>query len=269
MDIHHTAIIGKEVKLGAGCKIGPWSIIEGDVSIGNNCTIQSRVFLKGKLSIGSNNLIGHGAVIGEDPQDFDFEASTQSEVIIGDGNTFREYVTIHRGTKEGSATTVGNNNYLMCGAHLGHNCRIGNHNVIANNCLLAGYVTVGNCNVFGGGSLYHQFITVGDMVMLRGGSIWGKDIPPYIIGSGTNTINGLNSIGLRRNGIDASGRNELKAAFRLICHSDLLFKEALAESEKKSWGPEATAFLDFFKRDSKRGFCQTRTGGRQAEYRND
>ncbi|MFV0338248.1 MAG: acyl-ACP--UDP-N-acetylglucosamine O-acyltransferase [Chthoniobacterales bacterium] len=269
MDIHPTAIIGEEVRLGKGCKIGPYSIIEGDVSLGENCTVQSRAFLKGKLRIGNNNLIGHGAIIGEEPQDFDFKASTQSEVIIGDNNTFREYVTIHRGTKEGTATTVGNHNFLMCGAHLGHNCTMGDHNVVANNCLFAGYVTVGNRNVFGGGSLYHQFITVSDMIMLRGGSIWGKDIPPYIIGSGTNTVRGLNSIGLRRNGLSAEARAEVKEAFRLIYHSDLLLKEALAESEKKDWLPEAAAFLDFFKRKTKRGFCQARTSGRQAEYRNE
>ena len=157
-------------------------------------------FWKARPSSARRNFIGYGAVIGATPQDFAFRKTVFSEVRIGDGNTFREYVTIHRGTKEGSATVVGNNCYLMVGTHLGHNVRLGDNVVIANNCLLAGYVEVGDGAVLGGGTVFHQFLRIGPLAMVRGGTRFGKDIPPYVSADGENLLSGVNAIGLRRAG---------------------------------------------------------------------
>ena len=177
-----------------------------------------------------------------------------SEVRIGDGNTFREYVTIHRGTKEGSATVVGNNCYLMVGTHLGHNVRLGDNVVIANNCLLAGYVEVGDGAVLGGGTVFHQFLRIGQLAMVRGGTRFGKDIPPYVSADGENLLSGVNAIGLRRAGYRADVRMEIKRAFKLVYWSGLNISQALERAKSRTWNPEAQLFFDFIA-NSKRGIC--------------
>jgi len=158
--IHSTAFVDPSAKLGGDIEIGPGAIIEAGAVIGDGCRIQARAVISGHVRMGERNTVGYGAILGADPQDFDFKPGTQSSVVIGDDNIFREYVTIHRGTKEDSSTTVGNNNFLMVGVHMGHNSSVANHVIIANNCLLAGYVAVLDGAVLGGGSVFHQFIRV-------------------------------------------------------------------------------------------------------------
>jgi UDP-N-acetylglucosamine acyltransferase len=205
--------------------------------------------------MGTGNTIGYGAILGAEPQDFDFKQGTRSEVVIGDGNTFREYVTIHRGTKEGSATTVGDNNFLMVGVHLGHNAAVGNRVIIANNCLLAGYVTIQDGAVLGGGSVFHQFIRVGRLCMVRGGERFGKDIPPFLIAYGTNLVSGLNAVGLRRSGVSSGARLELKRAFRLLYLEGLNLSQALEEACRRTWSQESQNFFAFVAEAKNRGIC--------------
>jgi len=257
-NIHPTALISPGAVLGEGTEVGPYAIVEDQVVIGRNCTIQAHAVLTNRVIMGDNNLVGHGSIIGSAPQDFAHHKEIQSEVRIGNNNALREYVTIHRGCKEQSATTLGDRNYLMGGVHLGHNCQIGNDNVMANNCLLAGYVEVTHHVVLGGGSVYHQFLRVGEMCMIRGGTAWSKDIPPYTVGEVINVVCGLNAIGMKRNGVSAKSRAEVKQAYTLLYRSGKNVSQAVKASRDFSWGPEATRFLDFAGADSKRGLCQAR-----------
>lgn len=262
--IHPTAIISPEARLGENTTVGAYAIVEGGVTIGDNCTVQAHAILTNRVTIGDGNFVGYGAVIGAAPQDLAHDESISSEVVIGNGNTFREYVTIHRGTKDGSVTRVGDGNLLMGGVHLGHNVSVGNRTVIANNCLLAGYVEVGDDTVMGGGSVYHQFLRVGHMCMIRGGTAWSKDIPPYSVGVVINTLCGLNALGMRRKGIGAAARAEVKRAYKLLYHSGLNVDQAIREASSITWGPEASSFLRFVSHRTKRGLCHVRRRSEQS-----
>jgi len=253
--IHPSAFVDSDAQIGEGVRIGPGVIIEAGAVIGDGCKIEARAVISGHVRMGARNTIGHGAILGGDPQDFDFKPGTVSHVEIGDDNIFREYVTIHRGTKEGTSTMVGNNNFLMVGVHLGHNSSVGNRVIIANNCLLAGYVAVHDGAVLGGGSVFHQFIRVGRLCMVRGGERFGKDIPPFLIAYGTNLVSGINAVGLRRSGISSEARMELKRAFRLLYLEGHNLSQALEAAGKISWGPEAQSFFNFVSEAKKRGIC--------------
>ena len=254
MKIHPTAIVHPEAKLAEDVEIGPNAMVGKDVRLGAGCVVQANAILEGSTVLGAQNFVGYGAVIGATPQDFAFRETVASEVRIGDGNTLREYVTIHRGTKEGSATVVGDNCYLMVGTHLGHNVRLGDNVVIANNCLLAGYVEVGDGAVLGGGTVFHQFLRVGPLAMVRGGTRFGKDIPPYVSADGENLLSGVNAIGLRRAGFQAETRMQIKRAFKLVYWSGINISQALERAKSTNWNPEAQLFFDFIAA-SKRGVC--------------
>ena len=264
--IHPTARVDTSASIASGVEVGPGVIIEAGAVIGEGCRIQARAVITGHVRMGKNNVVGYGAIIGSDPQDFAFSGETPSEVLIGDDNTFREYVTIHRGTKEGSVTTVGNKNFLMVGAHMGHNSSVGNNVIIANNCLLAGYVEVQDGAVLGGGSVFHQFIRVGKLCMVRGGERFNKDVPPFVSAYGTSLVSGINAVGLKRAGFSAEARMEVKRAFKLVYRSGLNISQAIEESKQMTWGPEAQYFLDFIASAKKRGVSSVapRRGGAMA-----
>lgn len=261
MKIHPTAIVSPSARLAADVEIGPYAIIGGDATLGAGCVVQAYAVIDGRVTMGSGNFVGYGAVIGAAPQDFAHNAGISSEVRIGDNNRIREYVTIHRGTKEGSATTVGNGCFLMVGTHLGHNVTIADNVIITNNCLLAGYVDVGEAAVLGGGSVFHQFLRIGRRAMVAGSSSFNKDIPPFVTANFRNLLVGINVIGLRRGGVDARTRMEIKRAFKLVYRSGLRVREALEEAGQTEWGPETLEFFEFI-RSSKRGTC---TSNRLAE----
>jgi UDP-N-acetylglucosamine acyltransferase len=256
--IHPTAIIDPAAHLGEEVEIGPYACIGGEVEIGARTIVQSHVVIEGAVRLGADNQIGHGAVIGGLPQDLGFKPGTRSGVEIGNGNVVREHVTIHRGTAEGSATRLGDNNFLMAGAHLGHNCAIGDKVIIANNCLLGGYVTVDVGAFLGGGCVFHQFMRVGRFAITQGTSGFGKDIPPYVAAAGINKVVGLNVVGLRRAGFNATDRAEIKAAFRLLYESGLNVSQALAQAREKTWRDPAQAFFDFVASAKRRGICGLR-----------
>jgi UDP-N-acetylglucosamine acyltransferase len=262
--IHSTALVDPSASLAHDVEVGPGVIIEAGAVIGEACRIQARAVITGHVRMGKRNLVGYGAVIGSDPQDFAFSGETPSMVEIGDDNIFREYVTIHRGTKEGSVTTVGNKNFLMVGAHMGHNSSVGNNVIIANNCLLAGYVEVQDGAVLGGGSVFHQFIRVGRLCMVRGGERFNKDVPPFVSAYGTSLVSGINAIGLKRAGFSAEARMEIKRAFKLVYRSGFNISQAIEESKKQAWGPEAQFFLDFIASAKKRGVSSVARRGATA-----
>ena len=258
--IHPTAIVDPNAKIGADVQIGPFSIVGPDVTIGRQTIVQSHVVIEGEVAIGRGNFIGHGAIIGVPPQDVSFSPERRTKVEIGDDNIIREYCTIHRGSADGSATKIGDKNFLMSGAHIGHNCLIGNNVVIANNCLLAGHVRVDDGAFIGGGSTFHQFMHVGRLVMVQGSSAFGKDLPPFVVAAERNCVFGLNIVGMRRAGLSTKDRDEIKEAFKLIYLSGLNMSQALEKAETMTFGAPAREFLDFVATSKKRGICPLKRG---------
>ena len=258
--IHSTAIVDPNAKLGASVEIGPFSIIGPQVTINHKTIVQSHVVIEGEVALGHGNFIGHGAIIGVPPQDVSFSPERKTKVEIGNDNIIREYSTIHRGSADGSATEIGDRNFLMAGAHIGHNCVIGSNVVIANNCLLAGYVRVDDGAFLGGGSTFHQFMHIGRLVMVQGSSAFGKDLPPFVIAAERNCVFGLNIVGMRRAGLSAKDRDEIKEAFKLIYQSGLNTSQSLEKARMMTFSAPAREFLDFVASSKKRGICPLKRG---------
>lgn len=260
--IHPSALIATRARIGADVTIGPHTIVGDEVTIGDETILGANVVIEGEVSIGGKNRIGHGALIGGAPQDLSFAPGTKSRVEIGEGNVIREYVTIHRGTKEGSATTLGDDNFLMAGAHVGHNCAIGNRVIVANNVLLGGYVSVADQAFLGGGTVFHQFMRVGRLVIVQGASAFSKDLPPFTLAAERNMIFGLNVVGLRRAGFSPGQRDEIKRAFKLLYASDLNTRQALDKSREMEWTEVGREFFAFVEEAAKtKGVCPYRRDG--------
>lgn len=264
--IHPTAIVDPVPRMGTGVEIGPFSVIGPQATIGEKTILQSHVVIEGEVVIGNGNFIGHGAIIGAPPQDLSFSPEQKTRVEIGNDNIIREYCTIHRGSPEGSATKIGDKNFLMAGAHIGHNCVIGNNVIIANNCLLAGHVRVDDGAFLGGGSTFHQFMHIGRLVMVQGSSAFGKDLPPFVIAAERNHVFGVNVVGLRRAGFSAKERGEIKTAFKLVYLSGLNISQALRKAAPMNLGAPAREFLDFVANAKKRGICPLKRGVERALY---
>src|SRR5438046_3302762 len=260
-----TALVDPNAQIGAEVEIGPFSIIGPQAVIGEKTIVQSHVVIEGEVTIGSGNFIGHGAIIGAPPQDVSFSPERRTRVEIGNDNIIREYCTIHRGSPEGSATKIGDKNFLMAGAHIEHNSLLRNNVVIANNCLLAGHVRVDDGAFFGGGSTFHQDMHIGRLVMVQGSSAFGKDLPPFVIAAERNYVYGLNVVGLRRAGFSATDREEIKAAFKLVYTTGLNISQALEKAATMKFGGPAREFLDFVANAKKRGICPLKHGGNLTE----
>jgi UDP-N-acetylglucosamine acyltransferase len=258
-EIHATAVIDPSAQLGEGVAVGPYAVIEAGCVIGERCEIRAHAIVCAGTIIGAQNQIGYGAVLGAEPQDYAFKGGA-SRVEIGARNKIREYVTIHRATKEGGATRVGDDNFLMGGVHLGHDVEVGNRVILANNTLLSGYVQVGDGAFLGGATIVHQFVRIGTLAITRGGTRLGKDVPPFFMAVATNQVSGINRVGLRRAGLSHETRKAAQAAYEMIYRSDLNVSQALEELRAKFSLPEITQLVDFIAK-SKRGICHERTLG--------
>jgi UDP-N-acetylglucosamine acyltransferase len=251
--IHPTAIVDKAAQIGADVEIGPYAVIGAGAVIGDKCKILAHAVIEGSVRMGAENFVGYGAIIGATPQDLSFDPKTQSFVEIGNGNTIREYCTIHRGSTEGSATTIGDANFLMVGNHLGHNCILGNGVVMANDCLLAGHVRIDDRAFIGGGSRFHQGIRMGRLVMAEGR--FTQNLPPFL-SAAKNEVYGFNVIGMRRANFSAAERDEIKRAFKLLYRSGLNTKQALEKAAEENFGPISREFFEFVANAGKRGIVQ-------------
>jgi UDP-N-acetylglucosamine acyltransferase len=256
--IHPTAVVDAAAQIADGAEIGPYAVIAADVRIGEDTVVSSHVTIERFVTIGARNIIGPGCVLGGAPQDLSFSPERKTSVVIGDDNIIREHCTIHRGSPEGTATTVGNNNFLMVGAHLGHNCAVGNKIIIANNCLLAGHVQVDDQAFLGGGSTFHQNMRVGRLVMVQGSSAFGRDLPPFTLGAERNAVFGLNVIGMRRSGFSAEQRKDVKNAFSLLYLSGLNLSQALEKAEQTTFGELGKEFFDFVREAKRQSICPYR-----------
>ncbi len=255
MKIDPTATVSPGAHLADDVEIGPYASIGPDVTLGEGCVINARAVIEGRTTLGGKNWVGCGTVLGTPPQDLAFISSTESGLIIGDGNVFREYVTVHRGTTPGSQTRIGNSCTLLTGCHVGHNAQVGNHVTIANNCLLAGYVQISDYAVLGAGSVFHQFLRVGAGASVREGTRCVKDIPPFVSIYGRNLVSGLNEMSIRATDDNPETLAELERAFALVYRSNLNISQALAASRSLNWRPAATQFFAFIE-SSKRGICR-------------
>ncbi len=263
--IHPTAIIHPSAQLGEGVSVGPFALIEGAAIIGDGCCIQGHAIIGAHVVMGKNNAIGYGAILGGEPQDFSFKATTQSRVVIGDNNRIREYCTLHRGSRDGSDTTVGNDCFLMGSTHLAHDVHVGNHVIAANNVVLGGHVVIGDRAFLGGNSAYHQFIRVGTLAICQGLSGQTKDVPPFTISAGMNGIAGLNVIGMRRAGLDAAARADVKRAFTLLYRAGHNVRQALDLAQDQSWTAHAQTFWEFVRSATKKGICGWIGGRRKTD----
>ncbi len=259
MSIHPTAIVDPGAEIGNSVDISPFSIISDHVRIGDNTVIGPHAVILPFTSIGASCTIHTGAIIGDLPQDLAFD-NAESYVRIGSGCVIREGVTIHRGTKSGTQTVVGDNCYLMAYSHLAHNVKLGNNVITVNGSLLAGYVEVGDKAFISGNCVVHQFVKIGRLAMLGGGCAIGKDVPPFCTtrSGWVNDIVGLNVVGMRRAGIDPAGRLEIKRAFKKLYLSGLNVSEAVAAIKRDQTSDYALEFCRFLETSS-RGICKATT----------
>ena len=256
--IHPTAIVGKKTKLEQDNQIGPYTVIEDGVKIGSGNAIQAHVHISSGTELGDGNEIHMGAVIGDTPQDLAFLKSTRSFTRIGNRNVIREYATIHRGTKEGTTTVIGDDNYLMANTHVAHNCEVGNRVIMVNFASLSGYCIVEDQAFISGMVGLHQFTRVGRLAILSALSAVNKDVPPYfLVGGRPARAQGINIVGLRRAKVEASVREEIKQAYKLLYRSGLNVSQALEMMEKELHSREVRHLVDFIQ-SSKRGICAAR-----------
>jgi len=264
ISIHPTAVVGADVELGADVQIGPFAIVEEGVRLGDRCHLAGHVVIKRGCTLGSENGIHEGAVSGCGGQHVAAPADG-GNVVIGDGNTIREHSTVHAALRAGDLTRIGNGNYLMVNAHLGHDVVVGNQTIIANNAMLGGHVTVEDFAYISGGVAVHQFCRVGTLVMIGGQAHVVQDAPPYVTIDGlTSRVVGLNRVGLRRRGMPQEEIAQLKEAYRIVFRSGLLWSESLAELRSRFTDGPAKHMHEFLAASERRGFVHERRTPRGA-----
>lgn len=254
--IHPTAVIHPNAKLDSTVTVGPYAVIDPGVEVGPHCIIDSHVLLTGLTKIGAHNHFFAGCVIGEAPQDLKYR-NEPTGLRIGEHNVFREHVTVHRSNKEAEDTIVGSHNFLMQHCHIAHNVRLADHLIIAGGALVAGHAQVDERAFVSGNCLVHQFVRVGTLSLMRGGSAISKDLPPFTIARGENGLCGLNTVGLRRAGIVAADRLELKQLYHMLFRDGLNLRIALAQARERFTSAPARTMLEFVA-GSKRGVCSDR-----------
>jgi len=264
MKIHPTAIVSKASQIDPTVEIGPYAIIEDDVTIEKDVKVLARAYICSGTHIGERTQVHMGAVLGHLPQDLAFEGK-KTFLKIGKNNIIREYVTIHRGTKENTGTEIGDENFLMALSHVGHNCSLGNNVVIANGALLAGYVNVEDQVFISGNVVVHQFCNIGRLAIIGGFSGVNKDVPPYMAARGPSSVWSINLIGLRRAGFKREVMAQIREGFNLIYKSDLNTKQAVEKMLELNPGKELLHLIEFIK-NSKRGICKYRYTPDDKEY---
>lgn len=251
--IHSTAVIHPGAQLDASVSVGPYAIIDEGVILGPGCVVGPQVHLTGRLVAGARNRFHTGCVVGDAPQDLKYDGAP-SGVRIGEGNTFREHVTVNRATQAGAATVIGSHNLLMANAHVAHDCLVGDHVILANGAVLGGHARVGDRAFLSGNCCVHQFVRIGTMALMQGGSAVSKDLPPYCVVRDVNHLCGLNTVGLRRAGIPGGERMELRRLYHELFRGRRPWKETLAAARAEYGGAPALALVEFVS-VSQRGVC--------------
>jgi UDP-N-acetylglucosamine acyltransferase len=258
MNVHPTSVVSPRAQLAADVSIGPFAVIEADVVIGAGCEIGAHAVVKRYTQMGARNRVFEHATLGGEPQDVKFKGEP-SQLVIGDDNLIREYVTLHRASGAGAATRIGSRNFLMIGVHVAHNCELGDDIICANDVALAGHITVEDHAFLSNNVGCHQFIRIGRYAMVGGKAKIVQDVLPFFTTDGNPArVRGLNTVGLRRAGFDADARRNLKRAYQLLFRSGVPLAAALAEL--KQMNDEHVRHLVNFIRNSKRGFTRAGRG---------
>ncbi len=236
--IHPTAFIDTHVTLGEHCTIGPFAVIESGAVLGDHCQLGAHAVVHGHVRMGNGNILHPHAVLGGLPQDTSFKAETDSWLVIGDSNVFREGFTAHRASKEHEETLIGSGCFFMNNSHVAHDCTVGNNTIFANNVAIGGFVEVGNNVFIGGAVVAHQFCRIGSYAIVQGTTGLNMDVIPFMLVGGRPARHyKLNTVGLRRAGIVGDRLKVLSAAFRLLRNKQSI--DELEETEEivhlKAW----------------------------------
>lgn len=251
--IHPSAIIDPQADIGENVQMGPYVIVEGPVRIGPDCTIRSHSCLLGSLTLGKGNDVGIGVVLGERPQHLGYK-NEETRTEIGDGNIFREHVTVHRGTTSTGVTKIGNENLFMAHSHVAHDCRVGNHTILVNGALMAGHCVLEDRAILSGNAAIHQFTRMGRVSMLSGLCSITKDILPFVLAFDRDVAVGINKVGMRRAGYTVADIRVAQQAFQILYRSGLMQKLAVQKLEQELGSHPVAAEMLTFIRSSKRGF---------------
>lgn len=256
--IHPQAIVAASAKLGEGVKIGAYAMVGEEVELGDGCVLHAHAVVQGPSKFGANNAFHAFSVVGGDPQDYTFRGE-RAELVAGDGNIFREYVTISRGTQKGGGkTSLGNDNFFLAYSHVGHDCLIGSHTLFVNGATLAGHVTVEDYVTVGAFCPVHQFCRLGRYAYIGASTVITQDVPPFskIVTERETKSYGLNAIGLERREFSAERLQALKQAYRLLLRSKLNTSQALAEMKKTLGDSEDVQELIRFIEGAERGIVK-------------
>ena len=258
-DVHSTAIVDPRAELATGVRVGPYSVIGAGARIGRDAEIGAHVVLEGRVTLGARCRIGHGAIIGGEPQDLKFRDGLPVGVTIGEDTAIREYVTVHRATHEDHDTTIGQRCLLMASSHVAHDCLIGDEVIIINYAGLTGHVIVEDRATVGGHTGIHPFTRIGTYAYIGGFSKITQDVPPFVIADGIPAAAlAVNVIGMRRGGIDGQGRRQVRSAFSILYRSGLSPGAAIARIKADLGGHPLVARLVEFVEGSKRGIIPGR-----------
>lgn len=251
------AVIHSSARIGENVTVGPFSVIGPDVEIGEGCWIGPHAVIQGPTRLGRNNRVFQFASIGEIPQDKKFQGE-HSLLEIGDGNVFREFVTVNRGTADGGGVTrVGDGNWIMAYCHIAHDCHIANHTVFSNSASLAGHVEVEDYAILGGFALVHQFSRIGRHAFVAFGSHVDRDVPPYVMAAGQRALpRGVNTEGLRRHGFDHRRIQAIKRAYKTLYRSGLRLEEARKALAEQAGDVPDVAALAVFLAGTQRGIIR-------------
>jgi UDP-N-acetylglucosamine acyltransferase len=256
--VHEQAVVAPGAKLGARVRVGAYAVIGDGVELGDGCVLHSHAVVQGPSKIGRDNIFHPFCSIGGDPQDFRFQGE-KTELVVGDGNIFREYVTISRGTVGGGGkTTVGNGNFFLATAHVGHDSHVNSNTLFVNGATLAGHVTVEDFATIGFQSPVHQFCRVGRYAYIGASTVITQDVPPFsrVVTERETKSYGVNTIGLERKGFSAERLKILQRAFRVLLRSKMNTSQALAEMRKKFADSEDVNELIRFIETAERGIVK-------------
>ncbi|HEY6807064.1 MAG TPA: acyl-ACP--UDP-N-acetylglucosamine O-acyltransferase [Pyrinomonadaceae bacterium] len=254
MQIHETAVVHPNARLGVDVVIKPFALIEDAVEIGDGCEIGAHAVIKRFTRLGARNRVFEHSVLGGEPQDVKFR-NEESYLEIGNDNLIREFCTFHRANGAGQVTKIGSRNFFMVGIHVAHNCDIGDDNIFANEVALAGHIVVEDHVFMSNNVGAHQFVRFGRYAMVGGKSKIVQDVLPFFTTDGNPPrVRGLNAVGLRRANFSIENRKALKSAYKLLFRSALPLDEALTQMDGLQ--NEHVAHLTAFIRNSKRGFTR-------------
>jgi UDP-N-acetylglucosamine acyltransferase len=255
--IHETALVDRRAEIDSDVEIGPYSLVGKHVRIGKACRVKSHVVIEGRTTLGEGNVLFQFATVGSVPQDLKYKGEP-SELIIGNHNTIREFVSLNPGTAGGGMVTrVGDGNLLMMHCHIAHDCILGSYNIIANGATLGGHVVIEDYVIVGGLVGIHQFTKIGKGAILGAGSMVSKDVPPYCNATGDRArLHGLNLEGLKRRGFAPEKIEALKKAYRIMFRSNLKTRAAIVKIRQELSDYAEAQQLASFIENSQRGICR-------------